>query len=202
VSKILYQWILLLNPICFLWNIIFTFYYTRVRPQCDYSILGRMRYWVICYICETRSQVCGCACEMYAWYLMRHVIACRVIWCDIMWYSVIDVGWDHVILCYLICVCNKLWFCVIWYLYIHVYTYVYLCDMMWDCVIWACHVRSCDTVSCNIYVCWYLWHTPDMLLCVAVCCSVLQCVAVFTWCDTTWHHIIWYVRTKITDLSL
>jgi len=27
--------------ILFLWNIIFTFYYTRVRPQCDFSILGR-----------------------------------------------------------------------------------------------------------------------------------------------------------------
>jgi len=32
---------LMIEPILFLWNIIFTFYYTRVRPQCDYSILGR-----------------------------------------------------------------------------------------------------------------------------------------------------------------
>jgi len=31
----------IIEPILFLWNIIFTFYYTRVRPQCDYSILGR-----------------------------------------------------------------------------------------------------------------------------------------------------------------
>jgi len=33
---------LIFECILFLWNIIFTFYYTRVRPQCDYSILGRM----------------------------------------------------------------------------------------------------------------------------------------------------------------
>jgi len=33
---------LIIEPILFLWNIIFTFYYTRVRPQCDYSILGRI----------------------------------------------------------------------------------------------------------------------------------------------------------------
>jgi len=32
---------LIIEPIWFSWNIIFTFYYTRVRPQCDYSILGR-----------------------------------------------------------------------------------------------------------------------------------------------------------------
>jgi len=32
---------LIIEPIWFLWNVIFTFYYTRVRPQCDYSILGR-----------------------------------------------------------------------------------------------------------------------------------------------------------------
>ena len=31
---------LIIEPILFLWNIIFTFYYTCVRPQCDYSILG------------------------------------------------------------------------------------------------------------------------------------------------------------------
>jgi len=30
-----------IESILFLWNIIFTFYYTRVRPQCDYPILGR-----------------------------------------------------------------------------------------------------------------------------------------------------------------
>jgi len=33
---------LIIEPILFLWNIIFTFYYTRVRPQCDLSILGRL----------------------------------------------------------------------------------------------------------------------------------------------------------------
>ena len=33
---------LIIEPMLFLWNIIFTFYYTRVRPQCDYSILGRL----------------------------------------------------------------------------------------------------------------------------------------------------------------
>jgi len=32
---------LIIEPILLLWSIIFTFYYTRVRPQCDYSILGR-----------------------------------------------------------------------------------------------------------------------------------------------------------------
>jgi len=32
---------LIIEPIWFLWNIIFTSYYTRVRPQCDYTILGR-----------------------------------------------------------------------------------------------------------------------------------------------------------------
>jgi len=46
VSKILYQWILVLKPFCFLWNIIFTFYYMRVRLQCDYSILGRLAEWL------------------------------------------------------------------------------------------------------------------------------------------------------------
>jgi len=30
---------LIFEPIFFLWNIIFTFYYTRVRPHCDYSIV-------------------------------------------------------------------------------------------------------------------------------------------------------------------
>ena len=39
--------ILIIEPILFLWNIIFTFYYTRVRPQCDYSILGR---WGSCSV--------------------------------------------------------------------------------------------------------------------------------------------------------
>jgi len=33
--------VLIIEPILFLWNIIFTFYYTRVRPQCDFSNLGR-----------------------------------------------------------------------------------------------------------------------------------------------------------------
>ena len=28
--------------ISFLWSTIFTFYYTRVRPQCNFSILERM----------------------------------------------------------------------------------------------------------------------------------------------------------------
>ena len=32
---------LIIESILFVWNIIFAFYYTRVRPQCDYSILGR-----------------------------------------------------------------------------------------------------------------------------------------------------------------
>jgi len=32
---------LIIEPILFLRNIIFTFCYTRVRPQCEYSILGR-----------------------------------------------------------------------------------------------------------------------------------------------------------------
>ena len=31
----------IIESILFLWNIIFAFYYTRIRPQCDYSILGR-----------------------------------------------------------------------------------------------------------------------------------------------------------------
>jgi len=31
-----------MEPILFLWNRILTFYYTRVRPQCDFSILGRI----------------------------------------------------------------------------------------------------------------------------------------------------------------
>jgi len=30
-----------LDSVRFLWNVLFTFYYTRVRPQCDVSILGR-----------------------------------------------------------------------------------------------------------------------------------------------------------------
>ena len=33
---------LMIEPIVFLWNIIFTFYYTRVQPPCDFSILGRI----------------------------------------------------------------------------------------------------------------------------------------------------------------
>jgi len=33
---------LFFQPNLYLWNIIFTFYYTRVRPQCDYSILWRL----------------------------------------------------------------------------------------------------------------------------------------------------------------
>ena len=32
---------LIIEPILFLCNTIFSFYYTRVRPQYDYSILGR-----------------------------------------------------------------------------------------------------------------------------------------------------------------
>jgi len=32
---------LIIEPILFLWNKIFTLYYTRVRPQCDHSFLGR-----------------------------------------------------------------------------------------------------------------------------------------------------------------
>ena len=40
VSKILY----IIEPILLFWNITFTFYYMRVRPQCDYSILGQ-RIW-------------------------------------------------------------------------------------------------------------------------------------------------------------
>jgi len=36
---------LIIEPILFLWNTILTFYYTRVRPQCDYSILGRVEKW-------------------------------------------------------------------------------------------------------------------------------------------------------------
>jgi len=32
---------LIIDLILFLWNIIFMFYCTRVRPQCDFSILGR-----------------------------------------------------------------------------------------------------------------------------------------------------------------
>jgi len=40
------EWILvpldlIIEPLSFLWNMIFTFYYTCVRPQCDFSILGR-----------------------------------------------------------------------------------------------------------------------------------------------------------------
>ena len=34
--------VLIIEPFLFLWNIIFTFYYTRVRPQCDFSIRGRV----------------------------------------------------------------------------------------------------------------------------------------------------------------
>jgi len=45
----------IVETILFLWNIIFTFYYTRVRPQCDYSILGRICphwcMWVCTYVC-------------------------------------------------------------------------------------------------------------------------------------------------------
>jgi len=33
---------LIIEPLSFLWNITITFYYTRVWPQCDYSILGRV----------------------------------------------------------------------------------------------------------------------------------------------------------------
>jgi len=47
---------LIIEPIWFLWNIIFTFYYTRVRPHCDYSILGWMH-----------SYFFTCVFERYTW---------------------------------------------------------------------------------------------------------------------------------------
>ena len=38
---------IIIEPILFLWKRIFTFYYTRVRPQCDYSILGQCNYSIL-----------------------------------------------------------------------------------------------------------------------------------------------------------
>ena len=37
---------LIIETILFLWNMIVTFYYTRVRPQCDYSILGQIYIYI------------------------------------------------------------------------------------------------------------------------------------------------------------
>jgi len=60
---------LIIEPILFLWNIIFTFHYTRVRPQCDYSILGRVCIRV--YLC-----VCVCVCVRVCVYLFVCVCMC------------------------------------------------------------------------------------------------------------------------------
>jgi len=41
MTRAVAQSALVIGLILCVWNIIFTFYYTRVRPQCDFSILGR-----------------------------------------------------------------------------------------------------------------------------------------------------------------
>ena len=48
---------LIIEPILFLWNIIFTLYYTRVRPQCDFSILGREQVFCQCCSRQFRKSV-------------------------------------------------------------------------------------------------------------------------------------------------
>jgi len=59
---------LIIEPVLFLRHIIFAFYYTRVRPQCDFSILGRNAWntvsksHLMCmsFICMLPEKLLGC----------------------------------------------------------------------------------------------------------------------------------------------
>jgi len=53
------------------------FYYTRVRPQCDYSILGRRGVYVI-LLCD--SQFCVLPHKLYAWTTMAQHPLIAQIW--------------------------------------------------------------------------------------------------------------------------
>jgi len=76
---------LIIEPILFLWNIIFTFYYTRVRPQRDFSILGRSGRrgagvssdWVMSHMNE--SCPIWMSCVPYEW-VMSHINESCPIW--------------------------------------------------------------------------------------------------------------------------
>ena len=71
--------ILIIEPILFLWNIIFTFYYTRVRPQCDYSIRGRSgcgKWLTSCCSCHTYDWVMTQSWMSHSW-LSHESVMCR-----------------------------------------------------------------------------------------------------------------------------
>jgi len=73
---------LIIEPILLLWNIIFTLFYTRVRPLCEYSILGRYRqicrfkfHWPAMTTClEIRARV-------YCSVLQCVAVCCSVLQC-------------------------------------------------------------------------------------------------------------------------
>ena len=81
---------LIIEPISFLWSIIFTFCCTRVRQQCNFSILGRkdgvahiFSYTKVCWhICMCVSECKGRACvyvSTYSMYRGTHTQICEVV---------------------------------------------------------------------------------------------------------------------------
>ena len=47
----------ILKPLWFLWNIIFSIYYTRVQAQCDYSILGQPSFVLTLFFLKARNLI-------------------------------------------------------------------------------------------------------------------------------------------------
>ena len=71
---------LILALISFLWHIIFAFYYTRVRPQCDFSVRGRYAsvtshrtyWWVKSYRSISEKEISS----FKPWWFFRCVCVC------------------------------------------------------------------------------------------------------------------------------
>ena len=71
----------MIEPISFLWNRIFTFDHTRVRPQCNYSILGRISCHILCHISMTHVTWIPCHISMihvtFLWFMSHSMYVPR-----------------------------------------------------------------------------------------------------------------------------
>ena len=88
---------------------------------------------------------------------------------------------------WLIHMCALTHSCVQWLVYMCAVTHLYVCRDSFICVPWLIHPRP---MAENLKYVWRrLWLTLVQMTRIAVCCSVLQCVA--AWCSLVQSGAVW-----------
>jgi len=128
-------------------------------------------------------------CDMARSYIWSYVLQCVAVCCSVL---------QSVAACCSVLHCvrpDDLFMSVIWHVYIHHHMWYVCCVLQSAASVLQC-VRPDDlfmSVTWHDYLYHHMWNVLHVIrvLCVAVCCSVLQCVAVcYMTCLYTSSHVI------------